>query len=115
MYLNIIETKNNVFVNLAKPNKKVVFKASGGMVPFKTRKRKFPLVAELLGKLIMEKLIFFKVRRVGICVHGPFNNVVRSFFRGLSATKKTKLKYIFVEEKKGMAHNGVRLKKKRRL
>lgn len=115
MYVSIIETKNNIFVNISTRQKKLVFQASGGMLQLRGKKRRTPLAGELLGKLLMERLQKLKVRQVGFSVHGPFNNIVRSVFRGIMINKKRNMKFRFVESAKGIAHNGVRLKKQRRL
>lgn len=116
MYISIIETKNNIFVSLSyKKNKKLVFQASGGMVNLPGRKRKTPLAGELLGKLLIDKLVYFKVDDIAILLHGSVTPVVKGIIRGLSTSRRRYMKFRFIEQVKGVAHNGVRLKKKRRL
>jgi len=115
MYISIIETKNNIFVNIITRKKKLVFQASGGMVALKGARRKSPLTGEFLGKLLIDQLAKFKVREIAIYVHGPFNRIVRGVFRGLTVAKKRNMRFIYIFERKGIAHNGVRLRKRRRL
>ena len=95
--------------------KKMVFQASGGMLHLQGRKRKTPLAGELLGKLLIDTLASRNVTKIGVCVHGSFSPVVRGVLRGLNTSKKKNMRFLFIEERKGAAHNGVRLKKKRRL
>lgn len=115
MYLNIIETKNNIFVNLSNRKKKLVFQASGGMLHLQGRKRKTPLAGEMLGKVLVDNLALYNITKIGVCVHGSFSPVVRGVLRGLSSSRRRNMRFLFIEERKGAAHNGVRLKKKRRL
>ena len=79
----------------------------------KGSKRRSPLAGELIGKEVSKLLINFKAKRVGLSVKGKFTRVVRGVFRGLLTRSRTK--FLFVAESKGVAHNGVRLRKKRRL
>jgi ribosomal protein S11 len=111
MIVYITETENNIFVTIVRRGK-VLKVYSGGLVGMKGPKRKTPLSGELIGKEVRKFLYRLRVKQVWLRVRGQFSPVIRSFLRGV---RNYRMKFLFLEEIKTMPHNGVRLKKARRL
>ncbi len=111
-YIYIIETYNNIFVNLLDEKHKLIIQFSGGNLGMKGSKKQTPLVGELLGKKIGKELVNRQFFNIAIKVKGSFSSIIRSFFRGVLLYK---IKIMYIEEIKGISHNGVRKKKQRRL
>lgn len=109
----VVETNNNIFVSLLDKEKKLIKQLSGGELGMKGPKRRTPLTGELIGKRFSTFLRDNKIKNVGLFVKGKFTGIVRGVFRGLA--NRGGVKFLFLEEHKGVAHNGVRLKKQRRL
>lgn len=110
--LNIVETNSNVFLNLLDRKKKIIVQVSGGHSGFKGSRRHTPLSGELLGKRLATEAALRKIKYIGVKVKGAITPVVRGVLRGLQTVK---LRFLFLQQLKNVAHNGVRKSKPRRL
>ena len=112
-YVRIMETTNNIFVGFYNKERKLLIQSSGGHIPgMKGAKRRTPLAGELLGKKIGKEILLRKYYIIAVKVKGRFTGVVRGVLRGLLLSK---IRFSYMEEIKGLVHNGVRKKKKRRM
>lgn len=115
-YIKIKPTFNNIFITLTDFSGNVLLSKHAGILEFKGSKKKTPYVAgEVLKSLVndIEKLninIKFYILQVrGFIKAGVINNAIRQ----LDSLNFNKIFYIdYVNIK---THNGLRLKKKRRL
>lgn len=102
--ITLTETVNNLFMNISKFNGLVLGKASSGQMGFK--KKKIPLVAEILGNYIGKKLIEKGFRKYTLIITGLITKLVKSAIRGL---KKNYIICKIIKVRHNLTHNGVRL------
>jgi len=107
------ETNNNIFVTLSTLSNKLIANYSSGNLSFHGPKKKTPLAGELLGKKLKYKLSLVPGRKlVTLLLAGRYTLTFKNVVRGLQSNN---IKFITIKQVKNVPHNGVRLKKKKRL
>lgn len=115
-YLKIRPTKSNIFVTLTTFDGKVILKSSAGIINFAGKKKRTDFVTESVVKDLILKLNEknFKINILLVELQGLIKNY--SFKRSIKALDKFKIKsFIGIINVVKYAHNGMRLKKSKRL
>jgi len=114
--IKIRRTLNNIFITLTNIDGNVLISKHAGLLKFRGNKKRTPYVAgQVLKALIndIDKLnihILYYILQINRTVR---RNVVRNIIKDFAIFGKIKIFYL--ELKISRAHNGLRLKKKRRL
>ena len=115
-YLKIKPTSNNIFITLTDVNGNVLLSKHAGLVDYKGSKKKTPFVAsQVLNSLIMDiKQANINIKLYILQISGYIrNSSINSIVRELDNLNINNIFYI--EYLNFKTHNGLRLKKKRRL
>ena len=113
LFVALRRTNNNLFLSVAHRGRRPLYQASAGSIGLSGSRRDSPTSAELAGRTFTKEV---KNRGYTLCylrVNGRFDTCVRAALRGLYSTSKiifTKFDWV-----KPMSHNGLRLKKPRRM
>lgn len=115
-YIKIKPTLNNIFITLTDYDGNVLLTKHAGLLNFKGSKKRTPYVAGQVMKELLSDIEKFniKIKSLILQIHGyvkgsAMYNVMRQF----DSLNVNNLFYI--EQLKIRTHNGLRLKKKRRL
>lgn len=115
-YLKINPTFNNICITLTDYNGNVLISRNAGMLNFKGRKKKTPFV----GSVVMEDLIIemrkknIDIKLLILQINGFIRTGrVKTIIKQLSSMNVNNIFYVEYINKQ--SHNGMRLKKKRRL
>ena len=115
-YLKVKPTSNNIFITLTDINGNVLLSKHAGLLDYKGSKKKTPFVAsQVLNSLIMDiKQANINVKLFILQISGYIrNSSINSIIRELDNLNINNIFYIEYLNLK--THNGLRLKKKRRL
>lgn len=115
-YLKIRPTKSNIFVTLTDFEGQVILKSSAGIINFSGKKKRTDFVVSSVVKDIILKLKKkdFKINILIVQLYGLIKNY--SFKRSIQILNKFKIKsFICIVNIVQYAHNGMRLKKSKRL
>jgi small subunit ribosomal protein S11 len=115
-YIKIKPTSNNIFITLTDSLGNVLLSRHSGLLNFKGSKKKTPYVASQVIRNLMEdiKKSNIRIKLYILQVHGYIrNSSINSVIRELDILKVRNIFYIQYLNMK--THNGLRLKKKRRL
>ena len=115
-FIKIKPTFNNIFITLTDINGNVLLTKHAGLLNFKGSKKKTPFVAsQVITNLIVEiKNMNFNFKVLIVQLYGYIRScVINSVFRQLHILNLKNIIYLQYVNKK--IHNGLRLKKKRRL
>lgn len=115
-YLKIRPTKSNIFVTLTDFNGQVILKSSAGIINFSGKKKRTDFVIESVVKDLILKLQKknFKINIMIVQLYGLIKNY--SFKRSIQILDNFKIKsFIGIINIVKYAHNGMRLKKSKRL
>lgn len=114
--IKVKPTLNNIFITLTDLDGNVLISKHAGLLEFKGSKKRTPYVAGLILKNLIEEiqslnLIIktFKLQVKGYIRSGAINNIVKQL-ADLNINNVIYIEYIMKK-----AHNGLRLKKARRL
>ncbi len=99
-------------LNKMRRRKKKFFTASLGMVGFSGPKKHSDIAMEKLGEFIGKKLKKRRIKRLNLVLRNRVSKRYKQFFRGFRSSK-IKFKYVYILPR--IAHNGCRLKKRRKL
>ena len=115
-YLKIKPTSNNIFITLTDVNGNVLLSKHAGLLDYKGSKKKTPFVAsQVLNSLIMDiKQANINIKLYILQISGYIrNSSINSIVRELDNLNINNIFYIEYLNLK--THNGLRLKKRRRL
>lgn len=115
-YLKIRKSKSNIFVTLTDFDGQVILKSSAGIIQFSGKKKGTDFVAESVVKDIIIKLQKnnLKINLLIIQIYGFIKNY--SFKRSMRLINSFEIKsFIGISNITKYAHNGMRMKKMRRL
>lgn len=105
-------TRNNLFFSVAHKNGRPLYRTSAGVIGLSGSRRDTPTSAEVAGRAFNKQISNRGYTRCYLRIDGRFDTCVRAAVRGLcfSTVVFSKLDHI-----KPITHNGVRLKKPRRM
>jgi small subunit ribosomal protein S11 len=106
-------TNNNIFITITSKNGNVLYWSSCGSCGFKGPRRVTGLAAEVLGSVILKKLIFLKIKTIDLKIYSYLNIRVKSVLKSLLYNSLLFIKSINLEIP--VSHNGIRFKKLRRV
>jgi small subunit ribosomal protein S11 len=115
-YIKIKPTSNNIFITLTDNLGNVLLSKHAGLLDFKGSKKKTPFVASQVIRNLIEEIknTHINIKLYILQVHGYIrNSSINSIIRELDTLNVTNIFYI--EYLNTKSHNGLRLKKKRRL
>jgi len=115
-YLKIRPTKNNIFVTLTTANGNVIAKSSAGMADFTGKKKSTPYVASIVVKELMLSLSSknIKIRLLVVQTLGYLRN--HAFKRSIEVLQDLEIDaYMGVDNFPRYSHNGMRLRKSKRV
>lgn len=104
-------TRNNVFVTVLGPEKKLIFQHSIGVTKMSNSKKKTVFAAEVLGKFVGDKLRSMNILRINVFLGGGWYRSERGC---LEAICRTGIVAGRVQLLSRIAHNGVKYRKRRR-
>jgi len=109
-------TGNNLFVSILNQEKKLLYKCTIGLLSWGGKKlvgtkKKTVFGAELVGNFVGLKLERLGFLIVKVVISGKWRKAEQSCIRGLI---KQGIKIMEISYRLKVAHNGIRLKKKRR-
>lgn len=107
----ITKTRTNLFITLISLEGKVILEYSGGNVAMLGPKKRTPNAASQIGFRLGQEARQRGYKRCYLRLDGPINAYIRQAVRAL---KRCNLKFVKVEQRKVIAHNGVRKRKLRR-
>ena len=112
LFVSLVRTNNNIFVSLSYRDQPPFYHSSAGVLGLSGSRRDSPTSAELAGRMVSKLIRGKGYRKFYLRVASVFDSPLRAFLRGLRffASSTSKL-----EHRKPVAHNGVRLKKPRRM
>jgi len=112
LFVSLTRTNNNIFVSLSYRESSPFYHSSAGVLGLSGSRRDSPTSAELSGRIVSKIIRSKGYRKFYLRVGSVFDSTLRAFLRGLKffSTSISKL-----EHQKPVAHNGVRLKKPRRM
>ena len=115
-YIKVKVTLNNIFIMLCDKHGNILISKQCGMLRSKGTRKKTPYIATLLIRSLVaemrKKNIFIKL--IILQINGFLSNkIVINIVKSLRELKVNNVFYI--EYKQSKAHNGLRLKKQRRL
>ena len=115
-YLKLRPTKSNIFVTLTDFNGQVILKSSAGIINFSGKKKSTNFVVESVVKDLIIKLKKKKIK-INVMVVQLYGFIRQySFTRSIKILNKFKIKsFIGIIDIVKYAHNGMRLKKMKRL
>jgi ribosomal protein S11 len=112
LFILLTRTKNNLFLAVTKSNGRPLCQTSAGVIGLSGSRRDTPTSAEVAGKSFVKQISKLGYGRCYLRIKGRFDTCVRAAARGLSASPVvfSKLDHI-----KPTTHNGIRLRKPRRM
>jgi small subunit ribosomal protein S11 len=112
LFTVLTRTKNNLFLSVTRKDGRPLYQTSAGALGLSGSRRDTPTSAEVAGKSFNKQISNRGYTRCYLRVDGRFDTTVRAAVRGLcfSAITFSKLDHI-----KPVTHNGIRLKKPRRM
>jgi ribosomal protein S11 len=105
-------TNNNFFVSLSYKDEEPFYHSSAGVLGLAGSRRDSPTSIELTGRALSKQIRLRGYKRFYLRISSVFDSALRAFLRGLKFYPVTISKIEFV---KPVTHNGVRLKKPRRM
>lgn len=112
LFLSLSRSNNNFFVSLSLGNNPPFFTASAGVLGLSGSRRDTPTSAQLVGKAVAKKIITRGYTRFYLRVASSFDPTIKGFLRGL---KQPPLKILKLYHLRPATHNGIRLRKPRRM
>lgn len=120
--IKIKSTMNNMFVTLTDLDGKVIISKHAGLLSFKGKKKATPYVANVVFISLIEDIIKNEIVTVEACILQVLGKTKRSkvktMLRRLKTTEIDTIDYddiILAQRIRNIAHNGVRLRKQRRI
>ena len=110
-HAHIKSTFNNTIVSITDPSGNVIAWASSGHVGFKGSRKSTPFAAQMAAEAAARRAQEHGMRKVDVFVKGPGSGR-ETAIRSLQAAG---LEILGVKDVSPQAHNGVRLKKRRRV
>ena len=110
-HAHIKSTFNNTIVSITDPSGNVISWASAGHVGFKGSRKSTPFAAQMAAESAARRAQEHGMRKVDVFVKGPGSGR-ETAIRSLQAAG---LEILGVKDVSPQAHNGVRLKKRRRV
>jgi ribosomal protein S11 len=112
IFIFVNRTNNNVFLSLTHRNGKSFYHSSAGILGLSGSRRDSPTSCELAGKAIAREVQKLGYRRVYLKIGGLFDPSIRGVIRGLRSSSLILSKFHYVQP---TTHNGIRLRKPRRM
>jgi ribosomal protein S11 len=112
LFISLTRTKNNLFLSVTKLNGRPLYQTSAGVIGLSGSRRDTPTSAEVAGKTFVKQVSSRGYARCYLRIDGRFDTCVRAAVRGLSSST---IVFSKLDHTKSMTHNGVRLKKPRRM
>lgn len=115
-YIKIKSTLNNIFVTLTDFNGEVILYKTAGLLNFQGSKKRTPYIASQVFKSLMLDIVNLELD-FKILILQVYNYIKKSFMYNIMTQIKTlKLNnIIYIQYVNKKIHNGIRLKKKRRI
>jgi len=112
LLVSFFRSNNNFFTTISIGKSLPFFSASAGVIGLSGSRRDTPTSAQLAGKAVARKIGLKGYNRVYLKVVSNFDPTVKGFLRGLKSSSVRVLKLLHL---KPITHNGVRLRKPRRM
>ena len=115
-FIKIRPSNNNIFVTITDNDGKVLFKSTAGLIDFQGSKKRTPYVASQVMKDVMDQYFNSSIQiKLFILEFRGFiqTSLIKTMIKQLNKYKMNNIFYLSYINKR--AHNGVRLKKQRRI
>lgn len=113
LFVALRRTNNNLFMSVTKVNRRPLYQTSAGAIGLSGSRRDSPTSAELAGKTFTKQVTSRGYTRCYLRVDGRFDSCVRAAVRGLRSSSA--IIFSRLDHIKPVSHNGLRLKKPRRM
>lgn len=113
LFVSFFRSNNNFFITLSLGAKiSPFFSNCAGVLGLSGSRRDSPVSAQLAGRAIAKEVRLKGYSRFYLKIRGGFDNTVKGFLRGIKSSALTVMKIYHIRP---ASHNGIRLKKHRRM